>query len=195
MRRIRVGIILFFISVPMILCSCSELKGNKLINNKEEQQMLFRNGDEKYANKRFQDILSAIEKKDKNKIISMFSGSIRSNLGEGDIDKLFDFIVGNVEKWEKRGGPGVSESVNSGEKSKTINSYYNLYTTEETYFFFIEDCQINTADTNGEGLILLLVVKEEDRMKIYDDNQKILFDNGNKLSPYGVYIPFYEDAK
>ena len=27
------------------------------------------------------------------------------------------------------------------------------------------------------------------------DNQKILFDNGNKLSPYGVYIPFYEDAK
>lgn len=40
-----------------------------------------------------------------------------------------------------------------------------------------------------------MVVKEEDRMKIYDDNQKILFDNGNKLSPYGVYIPFYEDAK
>lgn len=197
MRRIRGEIILLFISVSMILCSCSALKDNKLIKNKEEQQMFFKNGDEKYANKRFQDILSAIEEKDKDKIISMFSGNIRSNLGdrEGDADKLFDFIVGDVEKWEKRSGPGVSESVNSGEKSKVINSYYNLYTNEETYFFFIEDCQINTADPNGEGLILLLVVKEEDRMKIYDDNEKILFDNGNKLSPYGVYIPFYEDTK
>lgn len=136
MRRIRGRIILFFISVSMILCSCSELKGNKLINNKEEQQMLFRNGDEKYANKRFQDILSAIEKKDKNKIISMFSGNIRSNLREGDIDKLFDFIVGNVENGKK----GVDQEfprVLIAEKRAKQSIHIIIYTPLKKHISFL----------------------------------------------------------
>ena len=193
MRRIRGRMILFSMLVSIVLCSCSGL------NDKKEGGAtgIFEDKDEKYANGKFEDIVSAIEEKDKDKIISMFSDKIKSNFvdGEVNVDKLFDFIDGEVQKWEKRGGPGVSESVNNGEKIKIINSYYNLYTTEETYFFFIEDSQINTADTNNEGLTLILVVKEEDRMKIYDDNQKILFDNGKKLSPYGVCIPFYESKK
>lgn len=189
MRRIKKVVFIFL--VMFSLCSCSQLYDNK------EKEMFFKNSDEEYCNKRFEEIVLAIEQKDKMHILNMFSDNVKKNKSskniEENIEKLFDFIEGDIQKWEKNSGPGVSENVNNGKKSKIIHSYYNLYTTEETYFFLIDDYRIDETNKENGGIYLLLAVKENDRMKIYDDTQKILFDNGKELSPSGVCVPFYEE--
>ena len=35
----------------------------------------------------------------------------------------------------------------------------------------------------------MIVVKAEDRLKVYDGNEKILFDGTEEIDRYGVYIP------
>ena len=40
-----------------------------------------------------------------------------------------------------------------------------------------------------KGVKCLIVVKAEDRLKVYDGNEKILFDGTEEIDRYGVYIP------
>jgi hypothetical protein len=52
--------------------------------------------------------------------------------------------------WEKDSGPHVSKSSNYGEVIKEVDSYYHVETDKETYFFLINDFQID--DSNAEKL-------------------------------------------
>ena len=54
--------------------------------------------------------------------------------------------------------------------------YYYVTTDNQKYFFLIKEYPVDTDHPENVGFYLLLIVHEEDRLNIYDGEQKILFD-------------------
>jgi hypothetical protein len=150
-----------------------------------------RDSDDTKANARLEQVIEAIKNKDKDAIKSLFS---KKALGEaedfdGSMDDLLVFFQGKVDSWKKSSGPTVFESNDYGHTTKEVSSYYFVDTDKQKYFFLLRDYPIDTDHPDNVGLYMLLVVKAEDREKIYDRNQKILFDGNKKISHAGIYLP------
>jgi hypothetical protein len=153
--------------------------------------MLNSSNDDKQAAARLEQVIKAIKNKDKKALKSMFSKQTLDQADDldGSIDDLFDFFQGEVNLWKKPSGPTVFESNNRGHKKKEVNSYYYVNTDKQKYFFILKDYPVNTDEPNNVGLYLLLVVKAEDEEKIYDGDQKILYDGNKDIPRAGIYIP------
>lgn len=102
---------------------------------------------------------------------------------------LFEFFEGEVISWEKSSGPTVYKSVNYGEVIKEVDSYYFVETDKTTYYFLINDYPEDDVNTDNEGLNMLLVVLADNRLDIYVQENEILFKDGEKISPPGIYLP------
>ena len=152
---------------------------------------LNRDNDEKKAAAKLEQVIEAIKNKDKASLKSLFSQKALSEAVDFDdnIDGLFDFIQGEVDSWKKLSGPSVFEENNYGHVKKEVNSYYYVNTDKQKYFFLLKDYPVYTDHPDNVGLYLFLVVKAEDREKIYDGDEKILYDGDKKLSPAGIYLP------
>ena len=176
-------ICLITILCMLFLSSCS-MGGSRV-------GMLNGGSDEKKAAAKLEQVIEAIKIKDKDSLKSLFSQRALSEaVSFGDnIDGLFDFIQGEVDSWEKSSGPSVSEESNYGHVKKEVNSYYYVNTDKQKYFFLLQDYPVYTDHPDNVGLYLFLVVKAEDREKIYDGDEKILYDGDKKLSPAGIYLP------
>jgi hypothetical protein len=153
--------------------------------------MLNIDSDDTKAKARFEQLMEAIKCKDKDKLKSLFSKKALIEADDFDInmEELFQFFQGEVDSWEKSGGPTVFGSNNHGHVKKEVSSYYYVNTDKQKYFFLLEDFPADTDHPENVGLYLLLVVKADDREKVYDVNQKILFDGKTKLIHSGIYIP------
>jgi hypothetical protein len=167
----------------LFLSSCS-LGGSRV-------EMLNGASDEKKAAAKLEQVIEAIKNKDKASLRALFSKKALSEAVDFDdnIDGLFDFIQGEVDSWEKSSGPSVSEESNYGHVKKVVSSYYYVNTDKQKYFFLLDDYPVYTDHPDSVGLYLLLVVKAEDREKIYKGDQKILYDGDKKLSRAGIYLP------
>ncbi len=167
----------------LLLSSCS------LGNSRTE--MLNRDSDDTKANARLDQIIETIKNKDKENLKALFSEKALSEVDDfdGSMNDLLDFFQGEVESWEKSSGPTVFESNDHGHVKKEVSSYYYVNTDEEKYFFLLKDYPVDTDHSDNVGLYLLLVVKAEDREKIYDGSQKILYDGKKKISHAGIFLP------
>lgn len=171
----RILVIFLVIFSVMVLSSCSSEKWKS---------------DDERKNARVEDILEAIKNKDKDALRSMFSEkALREAVDfDGSVEKLFSALEGEADSWEMKDGGGSSSS-EDGDVTKMLSSYCYVTWDGERYFFLMDDYTVNSQEPNNLGLSLLLVVREEDESKIYDDTQKILFDGDKKLTHTGVYIP------
>ncbi|WBW98150.1 DUF5104 domain-containing protein [Oceanirhabdus sp. W0125-5] len=153
---------------------------------------LFKDNDDKKAEARLKEVIEALENQDKDALKVVFSEKALDEADDFDdsMDNLFDFFQGEVDSWKKSSGPTVFESNNNGHKIKEVSSYYYVNTDKKKYFFLLEDYPVDTEHPNNVGLYMLLVVKAEDRKKIYDGEQKILFDGRKRIPRVGIYIPF-----
>jgi len=153
--------------------------------------MLFKDNDDKKAEARLKEVIEALENQDKDALKAMFSEQALDEADDFDdsMDYLFDFFQGEVDSWEKSSGPTVFESNDYGHKTKEVSSYYYVNTDKQKYFFLLDDYPIDTDHPNNVGLYMLLVVKAEDREKIYDGEEKILYDGDQEISRVGIYIP------
>lgn len=154
-------------------------------------EMLNKDSDDTKAAARLEQVIEAIKNKDKDAVKSLFSQKALGEVDDfdGNINDLLDFFQGEVESWKKSSGPTVFESNDRGHVKKEVSSYYYVNTDKQKYFFLLQDYPIDTDHPDNVGLYLLLVVKAEDREKIYDGSQKILFDGKKKISHAGIYIP------
>lgn len=177
-------IISAIIILSMLFLSSCSLGGSRT-------EMLNRDSDDTKANARLEQVIESIKKKDKDAVKSLFSQKALSEADDfvGSMDDLFDFFQGKVDSWAKSSGPTVSESNDYGHITKEVSSYYYVNTDKQKYFFLLRDYPVDTDHPDNVGLYLLLVVKAEDREKIYDRNQKILYDGDQKISHAGIYIP------
>jgi len=180
--------ILLLISTVFLLNSCSLVEGKGVIYDDTNQK----------ADARFEQVVKAISNNDTEALKKMFSEKAlkSSNDFNGNAKSLFDFIQGPITSWKSTGSYDGSEGMNAdgtGNYTKEVDSYYYATVGKQEYFFLLTDCFADTNHPDNVGLYLLLVVKAEDRLKVYDGSQKILFDgdNGNKPIPRaGIYLPF-----
>lgn len=185
----RIGCILIILGV-LFMSSCSSIQ--------EKLSKLLMTRDERQSFNRLEQVMDAIETKDTNALKALFSKNALDAAVdfEENAEILFEFFQDGIVSMEKSGGPGVYESKSSkkGEHLKLIRSYYYIQVETETYFLLMRDYPIDISNPDNVGLYLLLVVKAEEKAKIWDENEKILYDTVNgELQPIprsGVYLPF-----
>jgi len=182
MRKIFISSIL--ILSMLLLGSCS-LGGSRT-------DMLNNSSDEEKAKARLEAVIEALENQDKEGLKAMFSEQALSDADdfEGNLDNIFVFYQGKVISWEKSSGPTVFESNDHGHVTTQVSSYYYVTTDKQKYFFLLREYPVDTDHPENVGLYLLLVVKAEDEEKIYDGEQKIMFDGKTRILRAGIYIPF-----
>jgi hypothetical protein len=178
----QIMMLLLIVSV-VFLCSCS-LGGSRT-------EILNSSNDDEQAVARLEQVIKATKNKDKKALKSVFSKQTLEQADDFDncMDDLFDFFQGEVNSWKKSSGPTVFESNDHGHKNKKVSSYYYVNTDKQKYFFLLEYCPVDTDYPNNIGIYLLLVVKAEDREKIYDGDQKILYDGNKDIPRTGIYMP------
>lgn len=181
-------ILVIILTGVFFMSSCSPIK--------DRFSKLLMTGDEKTSMNRLEQVLEAIENKDNNALKSLFSQEALNETEnfEKDINALFEFFQGKVISKEKSDGPTVFDSIDGGKRRQKISSYFYIQTEKQKYFILMDDFPIDTFNPDNEGLYLILLVKAEDEEKIWDENEKILYDivNGEIIDiPHsGIYIPY-----
>jgi len=181
MRKLIISAMFILTTLLLISCSTGGSRANMLKVDTDEQK----------ADDLLEDVIDAIERQDKEALIEIFSKQAINDTTDSasSAENLFDFFQGDVESWEKSSGPTVYESTNNGSNIKEVSSYYFVNTDKQKYFFLLRDYPADAENPDNVGLYMLLVVKAEDREKIYDGSQKILYDGEQKLSHAGIYLP------
>lgn len=176
------------ITFALIFNACS-LQSKSMVE--ERLYNLNKGNDKEMANSRLEQVVEYINSKNADGLKTLFSDKALNESGdfEKSAEKLFDFVQGEIISWDDSEELTVTDANDYGKKSKEIHSYYYVSTENQTYFFMLWDCPINTKDINEEGLYMLLVVKESDEADIWDESNKIIYDGNKKLSHAGIYIP------
>lgn len=122
------------------------------------------NNEQKIANKKFDEILEALETKDKEQLTALFSKESLRVAEEFDssVNELFDFFEGEVESYDDWGAQEVSTSYENDEIIQIIESTYDVKTTDCEYRFAIIYIYKDTADSDNVGVKSLYVIKKED---------------------------------
>ncbi|MDF2822204.1 MAG: hypothetical protein K0R15_2652 [Clostridiales bacterium] len=154
-------------------------------------EVLNQASDEEVANEKLIKIIEFIENEDEEGLKSMFSKRALDESGNfsENAELLFEFLKGEMVTWEKDSGPTVYSSNDYGKVVKEVDSYYHVETDMETYFFLINDYPVDDSSADNEGVNMLLVVRVENELDIFDQEREILFKNGEKISPPGIYLP------
>ena len=154
--------------------------------------MLNNSSDEENARARMEAIFEALKNQDKEALKEMFSEQALNDAEDfdGNLDNLFVFFQGEFDSWEKITGLNVFESNDHGHATKEVNTSFYLYTDKQKYYISLKDFPVDTDHPENVGLYLLLVAKAEDHDKIYDGEQKIIYDGNIKIPRAGIYIPF-----
>lgn len=155
--------------------------------------MLNQQDNDKVAEARLAQVIEAIKNKDKDAMKLLFSVKALSETEDfnGNMDELFNIFLENVDSWEiLDGGPVVFQSNDHGHITKEIDSSFYVISNKQKYYISLDDFPIDTDHPENVGIYLLLVAKAEDHDKIWDGEQKIMFDGNIKIPRAGIYIPF-----
>jgi len=117
-------------------------------------------GEEKSADARIEQIISAVKNRDKNALKSLFS---KKALEEAtDLDKeifyLFSFIQGDIKSWE-RDGWASSTAMEYGKKSWMIRFGFQIVSDVDEYDFFVIDYNTDTINPDNEGVYMIQLRK------------------------------------
>ena len=119
------------------------------------------------ADIRMEQIISAIKDENKEAIRSLFSKKALDEANDFDsrVDELFALLQGDIDSWEKAGWAS-DESREYGKKSIMIRFSIIINPGREVYRLFIVDYNMDTIDTDNEGIYMMELVKTEDRDKL-----------------------------
>ena len=119
--------------------------------------------EEKQADARIEQIISAIKDKDRESLKSLFSKKAldEANDFENGVDYLFELLQGNVDTWE-RDGWSSDESIKDSKKSLMIRFSFDVKTDKDTYHFFVIDYNKDTINPDNQGVYMLELIKFTD---------------------------------
>lgn len=164
-------VLLLFVNI-LLLCTCSFGGG---------RMSAYSNSDKK-ADRRLEQILEALNNKDKELLKAQFSKQAlnEANDFDGSMDYLFDFFKGNVESW-KRDRFMSTGSIEDGKKSVIPVTWYTVKTDDDDYMFFLIDYVENAINPDCAGLYTLRVIKAVD--------EETQFTSWQKMEIPGIYKP------
>ena len=115
------------------------------------------------ADARLEQVIAAMENRDKGALRAMFSEQALSEAVELDerMDYIFDFIQGDILSWKRDAG-GASAINHYGHRDKGSIYWFTVTTDEDEYLFFLMECLENTDHPENVGLYMLQVIKKED---------------------------------
>ena len=148
--------------------------------------------EQEISDKIIESLVKGINNKDDDIIKGLFSeNSIKkSDKIDDSILDLYDYIDGDIISYSEGNGSGsTSESMDAEHRILIGYPCYYVRTDTEEYYFCLENCIIDTEDRNREGVKYLIVVKADDMTKIFDGNEKILFDGTEEIDRNGIFIP------
>lgn len=127
----------------------------------------FFKSDREVANERFEQILDTISNQDEKALKKLFSQKAITDTDVFDksVIKLFDFFQGKVVEYDDRGALGVDGGKNddgTGRNWKSMQSTYDVETSEGEYRFAIKEYTMDTADRDNIGIYSLYIIKAED---------------------------------
>ncbi len=172
--------LLSFITVVVFslgLTSCTTFKPKQLRQN-----------DEEIADARFQEIIEAIGKRDKEGLKKMFSVNALNkadNIDDG-IEYITQFYKGEIKS--KDGTVVTSDSKDFGTRTKKLECNYTVVTDKDTYIVFFIDQVLDTKNPDNVGLYMLQIIKEADEEEEFDWG-------GEKTGCAGIYRPKNTESK
>ena len=138
--------------------------GIRIVKDGNEQEVA------SIATERLEEIIKAIQNKDKDALIKMFSEKALSeslNLDE-NIKYLFDFFEGNVTEfaWDNqyRGAGGITRS--PSKKVIRMPTLFFVSTDKQDYLVYFLNYPIDEFNPNNTGLYSLCIVKAEDNANV-----------------------------
>lgn len=133
--------------------------------------------------KHTENLVAAIEEKDSEKILGMFSENTLAELKsiDKDIEKLFEYYEGSAVKYTESVWGKYTETPEENGIKKTGSFYYDVKTTEGTYRITMDFC-LNYEDEAAAGMTSLYILEADDSM-----NLKIPYRGDRKGTP-GINI-------
>ena len=135
----------------------------------------------KPAEECFEKIIEALENKDSEGLKAMFSATALKEAEDIDtgIEYIMDLYKGEF-KSISRNSPGAQSSRSYGTITyEMVTGSYTFETSEDTYRLTFGNLTVD-ADSNNVGLMGLVIVREEEYKKYFDEYTKVR---------YGVYYP------
>ena len=151
-------ILIITVFILLLFSSCSSGGGNRfkkfLVNDRDR------------ANQTFEKVLEAIQNKDKEALLALFSENVRNECDlEDSVDCLLDFFQGEfVSYFSEWGSPMVHKVTNGdffGDNQKFFESTYDIETSQQKYRFAIEECRVYDADPKNIGICSLYIILAE----------------------------------
>ncbi len=140
------------------------------------------NRSEENANSRIQQIVEALNARDKAAVKAVFSPNVQNEAVTIDagIDYLFDLIPEKIENYE-RNTESSDTSMEYGKKVEMTRTWYTISTEHNTYAFFLLEYTADTNNPENVGLFALRACKSEDK-----DTQ---FTYWQDMQIAGIYVP------
>ena len=123
------------------------------------------NDDGKKADKRLEEIIEFINKKDKNALKEIFSEQALNEASDIDerIDYLFEFVQGEIKSWEVISHGSSTDSIDHDKREKTSMSWYYMNTDNQKFLIAFLEWLIDTENPENVGVYMLQVIKAEDK--------------------------------
>lgn len=175
-KRLLLFITSITLSLGLLSCSTS-----RSVPNARESELNARD-DNTIADVRFQNIIEALEKNDKEGLKKMFSPIALKEAKDIDvgIDYIMEFYKGKIKS--KDGTIPRKDSNNDGEKKSELDCMYIVTTDEDTYLVFFIDQIVDTKNPDNVGIYMLQIIKKSDRKNEFDWG-------GAKTKCAGIYRP------
>ena len=116
----------------------------------------------KMADDRIEQIISSLKVKNKDALNALFSNKAlsESNDFDDEVDRLFEFMKGNITSWKREGGVDSDESAEQGKKSLMLRYSILISTDIDDYCVFVIDYNTDTIDKDNEGIYMLEISKQ-----------------------------------
>lgn len=175
----RVIIFITIMALSLSLLSCNS--DSSMLRDRTAE--LNASNDNEIADAHFQNIIGALENKDKERLKKMFSSNALEEAKDidGGIDYIMGFYKGKMKSSDDGGGPVASDLKDNGEKKSELDCMYIVTTDEDTYIVFFIEQKVDTKNPDNVGLYMLQIIKESDQDKE--------FDWGTNIKCAGVYRP------
>lgn len=139
----------------------------------------FYKADEKeVANAKLEELLTAMQNKDKEKLKSLFAKNALSIVDDFDasMNDLFDYYEGDYISYDDWEGAFLIEEENIDAWIKTIKPTYDIKTSKRSYRMTFDLRTVDTGDSDNIGLWSIDIIKAEndDLTYAYRGNMKYI---------------------
>lgn len=153
----------------------------------------YNKNDHEVVNSKFEEVLTAIQNKDKKVLKSLFAKNalLKVENFDNSAEELFDYYDGNYTSYDDWGGPMESEEIKHGERITELCPTYDIITDKGNYRATMKIISVDTNDSDNIGVWSIYIIKAENDDDLscaywgdikYNDSQYTTGININKKS-------------